>query len=151
MNPDGSILVSASDDKTLNLWQTKDGRLLSTLTGHSGPVVAVNYADGKTILSAGEDHAIFVWDLDAPKRLENLKDQAGERFAFTGLDGWAANCLLADGRNGKPVSHLTLARCLWKLGQTDRAIEEMKAARDGCEAPADYLSICLRTLGDVRK
>jgi WD40 repeat protein len=152
MNPGGSILVSASDDKMLTLWQTKDGRELTTLAGHAAPVVAVSFAaDGKSILSAGEDQAIFLWDLGAPDRRNVLKDRAGERFAFLGLDSWAADRLLADQVAGKRISHLTLARCLWKLGQTDRAIAEMNAARDGGEAPADYLALCLRTLGDRHK
>jgi WD40 repeat protein/serine/threonine protein kinase len=147
----GSILAAASDDKTLKLWQTKDGRLLSTLAGHTAPVVAVRFAaDGNSILSAGEDQKVLLWDLGAPRRLNDLKDRAGERFAFLGLDSWAADRLGADLAGGKAISHLTLARCFWKLGQTERAIAEMNLARAAGEAPTDYLTLCLRALGNRR-
>jgi len=152
LNHDGSILVSASDDNTLTLWQTSDGRELSTLIGHAAPVVAVSFAaETNSIQSADEDHMILIWDLSAPRRRNDPRASAGERFAFLGLDGWAADCLLADQAGGEKISHLTLARCFWNLGQTARAMTEMNTARDDGEAPADYLAFCLRTLGKTPK
>ena len=50
---DGRRAVSASDDKTLKVWDLGSGRELRTLTGHSGAVngVAVT-ADGRRAVSA---------------------------------------------------------------------------------------------------
>ena len=33
-SPDGSTILSGSDDDTLKLWRTRDGSLINTLNGH---------------------------------------------------------------------------------------------------------------------
>jgi WD40 repeat protein len=48
-SPDGSKLVSASDDDTVKLWKL-DGTLLRTFSGHSAGVNRVAFSpDGKAI------------------------------------------------------------------------------------------------------
>jgi len=50
-NADGSLLASASADKTAKLWQVKDGELLQTFTGHKDVVNAVAFAPNDKILA----------------------------------------------------------------------------------------------------
>ena len=40
LSADGRLAVSASDDKTLKVWDVESGRELRTLHGHSGSVMA---------------------------------------------------------------------------------------------------------------
>ncbi|WP_243713863.1 NB-ARC domain-containing protein [Nostoc sp. 106C] len=63
-SPDGEILVSGSDDKTLMLWNTKTGQCLKTLEGHTERVWSVAFSpDGKTVASSSEDKTVRLWDI----------------------------------------------------------------------------------------
>ena len=71
---DGRRAVSASDDKTLRVWDLETGRELRTLQGHSEPVsgVAVS-SDGRRAVSASEDKTLKVWDLETGRELRTLQ------------------------------------------------------------------------------
>ncbi len=61
---DGKTLASASDDKTIRLWDTSTGAYQQTLEGHSGQVWAVTLStDGKTLASALDDATVRLWGL----------------------------------------------------------------------------------------
>ena len=62
-SPDGTRLVSGSCDKTVRIWNSETGQLLSTLSGHYGDVNSVAYSfDGSRIVSGSFDRTIIVWD-----------------------------------------------------------------------------------------
>ncbi|MBW4493970.1 MAG: WD40 repeat domain-containing protein [Oscillatoria princeps RMCB-10] len=64
LTPDGKTAVSASNDRTLKVWDLRSGELKSTLTGHTDMVRAVAVTpDGKTAVSASSDNTLKVWDL----------------------------------------------------------------------------------------
>jgi len=57
-SPDGRTLASASNDKTVRLWDTATGAYQRTLEGHSGRVLSVAFSpDGRTLASASDDIA----------------------------------------------------------------------------------------------
>ncbi|CAN8099981.1 unnamed protein product [Discula destructiva] len=62
----GNLLVSASRDKTLRIWDVSTGYCIKTLSGHAGWVRAVCPSpDGRFLLSAGDDNTARLWDIDA--------------------------------------------------------------------------------------
>jgi WD40 repeat protein len=62
-SPDGSRIVSASDDKTLKVWDARTGAELATLADHAGGVKACAFSpDGRRIVSASEDKTLKLWD-----------------------------------------------------------------------------------------
>jgi serine/threonine protein kinase len=62
-SPDGKTLASATNDDTINLWDTQTGSLKQTLTGHAHKVFSVAFSeDGKMLASASYDQTVKLWD-----------------------------------------------------------------------------------------
>lgn len=60
---DGKLLATASQDRTIKIWDPKSGRLIRTLNS-GGPVnTIVLDHDGERLVSAGDDHVITLWDV----------------------------------------------------------------------------------------
>jgi WD40 repeat protein len=71
--PDGLTAISASDDRTLKIWDIKTGTELLTLTGHTSSVSAVAIApDGKTAISASGDKTLKIWDTETGTEVRTL-------------------------------------------------------------------------------
>ncbi|MGA2863280.1 MAG: protein kinase [Verrucomicrobiota bacterium] len=61
-SPDGSLIVTASQDKTACLWRAKDGAKVSSLN-HPGKVLSAMFSpDGHRIVTASIDRIVRVWN-----------------------------------------------------------------------------------------
>lgn len=59
----GNLLVSASRDKTLRIWDVSTGYCVKTISGHADWVRDVSPSfDGRFLLSAGHDQTARIWD-----------------------------------------------------------------------------------------
>ena len=77
--PNGSMIASCSQDRTVRIWDVSTGALKKTLTGHSDVVRAVAVSpDGMTLASASDDKTVKVWDVQTGtlKRTINQGDRA---------------------------------------------------------------------------
>jgi WD40 repeat protein len=72
-SPDGQTLASASNDRTIKLWDLQSKKEIATLTGHSNTVNSVTFSpDGRTLASASNDRTIKLWDLQNKKEIVTL-------------------------------------------------------------------------------
>jgi WD40 repeat protein len=64
VTPDGRHVVSASNDRTLKVWELGSGHAVATLEPHTYPVTACAVTpDGRHVVSASTDRTLKVWEL----------------------------------------------------------------------------------------
>jgi WD40 repeat protein len=65
VSPDGSKIISGSDDKSIRIWDMETGNNISILEGHSGYVMSVCVSpDGSKIISGSFDNYIRILETD---------------------------------------------------------------------------------------
>ncbi len=87
------ILVTGSADKSAKAWDFDTGKLLHTLAGHTGNVVAVAVSkDGAHAFTASEDHTVKIWDLKTGKALATLTghSESVNALALSADEAWLA-------------------------------------------------------------
>lgn len=97
-SPDGRFIATGHDDHAVRLWNSANGKLIRTLSGHDAEVCALAFnADGGKLASAGEDRLVILWDVEAGEMARTLLGHTdridavawspdGERLASAGWD-----------------------------------------------------------------
>ncbi len=137
MSRDGRLSVSASEDRTLRVWEVESGRELRTLEGHSAKVTGVAMSeDGRLAVSASWDKTLKVWDVETGRELRTLQGHTGfvngvavsgdGRFAVSasehGMRVWHVD-------SGTELGTLQAASWSWKGHMGD--INSVALSRDG--------------------
>ncbi|MHC4211750.1 MAG: protein kinase domain-containing protein [Planctomycetota bacterium] len=74
-NPDGTTIVSGSQDSMIKIWDVAAGAELMNLGGHTSRIRAVAFSpDGKTIVSGSENGTIKMWDTGSGAEVMTLHE-----------------------------------------------------------------------------
>ncbi|KAJ5570039.1 uncharacterized protein N7459_009469 [Penicillium hispanicum] len=77
-SPDGALLASAGNDRTLKVWESSSGSCLHTLTGHTSNIVSVAFSqDGSLLASGSLDGAIKIWNVQKGECFKTLQGHRG--------------------------------------------------------------------------
>jgi WD40 repeat protein len=71
--PDGQWLLSASEDRTVCMWEVSNGKLLGRITGHSGGVCCVTVSNsGDAAFTASFDRSVRQWGRGSNKEVRRF-------------------------------------------------------------------------------
>ena len=81
-SPDGTLLASASADKTIKLWSITTGSQVRTLTGHRDRVTALSFRHDGKLASGSADKTIKLWNVSTGSQIRTLTGHDDEITAL---------------------------------------------------------------------
>ncbi len=81
-SPDGSRIVSGSEDETLRIWDSHTGECLKVLPGHQGSIWSVACAPPHRLVSGSMNQRVKLWDLKSGECLTTLQGYSDAIWAI---------------------------------------------------------------------
>ena len=116
---DGKFILSASQDKTVKLWNLEKAKCLRTFTGHTDRVnVVKSIADSRFAASGSDDKTIRLWDIESGECVKILEGHNGEVYDLVILR--AGHQILSTGKDKSlRLWDVHNGKCLKNMGGSD--------------------------------
>jgi WD40 repeat protein len=91
-SPDGHLVASVSEDRTLKIWEAATGRVLRVLWRNSDRLTGVSFhPDGRRVAAICNLEGIAkVWDIESGQELQTLRGVSGLSLSFSPDEAWLA-------------------------------------------------------------
>lgn len=115
LSPDGNILASGHDNKTIKLWDLNSKKQTYTFAGHCQAVKSVAFSpDGKILATASDDKTIKLWNVNTFEEIRTFGHTHAVKSVAFSPDGellasgsWDRTIKLWDVKTGEEISTLS--------------------------------------------
>jgi WD40 repeat protein len=93
-SPDGSIIATAGWNRSVQLWDARDGNLLGQLTAERGCITCLGFSpEGDQLATGGLEGDLILWDVSRRRVSCTVKAHAGPvgSIAFSPSGAWIAS------------------------------------------------------------
>ena len=83
-SPAGDYIASASDDRTVRLWQVETRAVVQTFRGHEDDIPSVVFAEGgETLITASYDRTVRLWNRESGAEVSQLPKHPAQVWAVS--------------------------------------------------------------------
>jgi WD40 repeat protein len=105
-SPDGRLLATGGDDRTIQVWDAVAGTWKYTLSGHRAAITSLQFLPEGRLLSAARDTTLRLWQVgnESGKELRSVADHRSGDVAFLSASPDGQRVLIDQGRELRLVS-----------------------------------------------
>ncbi|HEY9607250.1 MAG TPA: NB-ARC domain-containing protein [Allocoleopsis sp.] len=133
-SPDGSTLLSASENQTVKLWDVRTGQCLRTLEGYSNSVLSVALSCGGQLLaSSGRDQLLRLWDVATGDCITTMQGHTNIVSSVTFVPKLDESQILASGSDDRTIKiwDCDTGECLRTIWGHSSWVQSLSFSPDG--------------------